>query len=165
MRNYYWKVSLIFALLMILCISVYCSNAANNQVTIDSILTEIKTKQSVDSKVAISSDEVSDEQLVKLGKAVLSLLYTDPDSLEYVSAGIAETGTGSLYKRYKTIGIQYMESGYSSVETKRFIEEFLQKGDDDYHVGFGEIMVIIILLLLIIIIGAINYFKRKAKLQ
>ena len=171
MKTCYLKASVIFGLLLMFCISVYCSNDENNQIMIDSILTEIQTKE------AIIPDDISDDFLVKYGYTMLSFMYHDQEEREYVESMLVEEGTDGLPELYKWIGIKYIESGYQLAENKKMLDIMMEgkgavKGDDgvfhveadsDYHVGFGETLLIILLLCLAVIISVYKYIKRKKK--
>jgi len=156
-------------------IAVYADTAVIEQsANMVEILKEIRNIQQVDTNAAIVPDGVSDEYLVKLGKAIVAHIYSDTLEQSKLDNKLATEGAEQQRDMYKLSGYRYIESGFNLDVNKEMLESWIQgkgavivddfntnKNDDDYHVAYGEALIILALFIIIIFIYLFNKIKKK----
>jgi len=157
-------------------IAVYADTAVIEQsANMVEILKEIRNIQQVDTNAAIIPDEVSDEYLVKLGKATVAHIYSDTLEQVKLENKLASEGAEQQQGMYKLSGYRYIENGLKLDVNKEMLDSWIQgkgavivddfntddKDDDDYHVAYGEALIILVLFIIIIFIYIYNKIKKK----
>jgi len=172
-----------FYKLVILCfsaiffsITVYADTAINEQnMSMEDILKEICNIQQVDTNAAIIPDEVSDEYLVKLGKAIVAHIDSDTLAQDKLEDKLASEGAEQQQDMYKLSGYRYIESGFDLEVNKEMLDSWIQgkgfvivdnfntddKNDDNYNPAYGEALIIFALFIISILIYIFNKIKKK----
>ncbi|MDP8221520.1 MAG: hypothetical protein P9X26_09245 [Candidatus Stygibacter frigidus] len=176
MAKHLCKIVILCFLAVFISITVYADTAVNeHRAGIVDILKEIRNIQQVDTNAAIIPDEVSDEYLVKLGKVIVAHIYSDTLEQDKLEKNLASEGAEQQQGMYKLSGYRYMESGFDLGVNKEMLDSWIQgkgavivddfntddKEDDDYHVAYGEVLIIIALFIIIILIYIYNKIKKK----
>ena len=166
----------IFCFLAIfISLAIYADTAVIEQsASMEEILKEIRNIQQVDTNAAIIPDTVSDEYLIKLGKAIVAHIYSDTQEQVKLENKLASEGSEQQQDMYKLSGYRYIESGFDLEINKEMLDSWIQgkgavivddfntdKNDDDYNPAYGEALIILALFIIIIIIYIFNKIKKK----
>jgi len=174
MNKRFCRIVILCFLFVFINIAVYADTAVIEQsANMVEILKEIRNIQQVDTNAAIVPDGVSDEYLVKLGKAIVAHIYSDTLEQSKLDNKLATEGAEQQRDMYKLSGYRYIESGFDLKINKEMLDSWIQgKGavivddfntnkNDDYHVAYGEALIILVLFIIIILIYIYNKIKKK----
>ena len=177
MNTRYYKTIVISLLLIFISLASYADmeKEDNHNVAIEKVLEELRLAQNIDSNEAIALDKVSEEQLARLGEAVIFLMYPDPREHKYWDNVMGGEGSENLQEMHKWMGYRYIKSGFNLDENKDMLGFWLH-GDgtvvgnggnirsrmkSDYHAAYGEIIVLLALMILTIVISLYNSLKNR----
>lgn len=130
-----------------------------NQQTIDHILAKIRFKQNVQVNHDIKPENIDESDLIMLGNQVLKKIFPEQDKRKFMEEMmINESGIDPDSFKSK-LGLKFIKDGYilpvniiDSIETK-----------EDYHIAYGEILIILALIMIIILINIYHCIRKFTK--
>ena len=176
MNKRFCRIVILCFLFVFINIAVYADTAVIEQsANMVEILKEIRNIQQVDTNAAIVPDGVSDEYLVKLGKAIVAHIYSDTLEQSKLENKLASEGAEQQQGMYKLSGYRYIESGFDLKINKEMLDSWIQgkgfvivdnfntddKNDDNYNPAYGEALIIFALFIISILIYIFNKIKKK----
>ena len=177
MNTRYYKTIVISLLLIFISLASYADmeKEDNHNVAIEKVLEELRLAQNVESNDAITLDKVNEEQLARLGEAVIFLMYPDPREHKYWDNVMGGEGSENLQEMHKWMGYRYIKSGFNLDENKNMLGfwlhgdgtvvgnsgHYMEHGGTEYHVGFLHILILLALIILVVFISIYNVFKHR----
>jgi hypothetical protein len=162
----------IFVLLFFLLTlsDVALADQDSHGVSIDEVLADIAVEQNVATTKEIECEIISDEQLEKLGEAVMSLRHPDPEEHEIMDEMMGGESSDSLKTMHANMGKGYLDCGGGSGMMSGMMNgSTLHKGSSgnqmmsNFGLGaFNYITLILLWLALILVIAsAVKYLFSK----
>lgn len=150
-------------LLMIILLAVNFTSAleinaeSGDTLSIEDVLGKIRMSQEVETNEEINAGSVSRRQLQQLGKLVISL--TDESELyrEIIGSVMSGGDYDTLEEIYELTGLRYLRH----IETKSGISKDIESRFD-YHVGYGEILILLSLIVIVLLVRIYEIVRKKA---
>jgi uncharacterized membrane protein len=138
------------------------------------VLEEIRAQQGIGKDERIDPEKVSDEQLEKLGDALMSVMHPDPREHEWMDNMMGGEGSTTLSAMHRIMGYNYLRGYYvgmmgpgmmgRGMMSGRSAYDPWQRGHGMMNTGYSNVFFWIILLVVIVVVIYVIVQTRTSRI-